>query len=46
MSLDPTRATTLTDVIRRRAALSPDAQYFSLFDYVVTYQRVCTMSAR
>ena len=29
MSLDPKDATTLTDVICRRAVLSPDAQYFS-----------------
>jgi hypothetical protein len=46
MSLDPQAATTLTDVIRRRAALTPDAQYFSLFDDVVTYERLWTMSAR
>src|SRR5688572_769025 len=46
MSLDPKGATTLTDIIRRRAALSPDAQYFSLFDDVVTYARLWTMSGR
>ena len=46
MSLDPKGATTLTDVIRRRAALTPDAQYFSLFDDVVTYERLWAMSAR
>src|SRR5687768_10872334 len=46
MSLEPKGATTLTDVIRRRAVLSPDAQYFSLFDDVVSYERLWTMSAR
>jgi acyl-CoA synthetase (AMP-forming)/AMP-acid ligase II len=46
MSLDPKAATTLTEVIRRRAALTPSAQYFSLFDDVVTYERLWTMSAR
>ena len=46
MSLDPKAATTLTEVIRRRAALTPDAQYFSLFDDVVTYARLWAMSAR
>ena len=46
MSLDPKGATTLTDVIRRRAALTPDAQYFALFDDLVTYERLWTMSGR
>jgi acyl-CoA synthetase (AMP-forming)/AMP-acid ligase II len=46
MSLLPKDATTLTDVMRRRAALTPDAQYFSLFDDVVTYGRLWTQSAR
>jgi fatty-acyl-CoA synthase len=46
MSLDPKAAATLTDVIRRRTALTPDAQYFSLFDDVVTYERLWAMSAR
>ena len=46
MSLDPKAATTLTEVIRCRAALTPTAQYFSLFDDVVTYERLWTMSAR
>jgi acyl-CoA synthetase (AMP-forming)/AMP-acid ligase II len=46
MSLDPKAATTLTEVIRRRAALTPRAQYFSLFDEVVTYERLWSMSAR
>jgi acyl-CoA synthetase (AMP-forming)/AMP-acid ligase II len=46
MSLDPRSATTLTDVMRRRAALTPDAQYFSLFDDVVTYGRLWAQSGR
>jgi acyl-CoA synthetase (AMP-forming)/AMP-acid ligase II len=46
MSLDPRGATTLTDVIRRRAALTPDAQYFSLFDEVVSYGTLWARSAR
>jgi fatty-acyl-CoA synthase len=46
MSLDPKGATTLTEVMRRRAALTPDAQYFSLFDDVVTYGRLWSQSAR
>ena len=46
MSLDPKGATTLTDIMRRRAALSPDAQYFSLFDEMVTYGRLWAQSAR
>ena len=33
---DPKGATTLVDVMRRRTALTPDAQYFSLFDETVT----------
>jgi acyl-CoA synthetase (AMP-forming)/AMP-acid ligase II len=46
MSLDPKGATTLTEVMRRRAALTPDVQYFSLFDDVVTYGRLWSQSAR
>jgi acyl-CoA synthetase (AMP-forming)/AMP-acid ligase II len=46
MSLDPKAATTLTEVMRRRAALSPDVQYFSLYDEVVSYGRLWTQSAR
>jgi fatty-acyl-CoA synthase len=46
MSLEPRAATTLTDVMRRRAALTPDAQYFSLFDDVVSYGRLWAQSAR
>jgi acyl-CoA synthetase (AMP-forming)/AMP-acid ligase II len=46
MTLDPRAATTLTEVMRRRTALTPDAQYFSLFDETVTYGRVWAQSAR
>jgi acyl-CoA synthetase (AMP-forming)/AMP-acid ligase II len=46
MSLDPRGATTLTEVLRRRAALTPDAQYFSLFDEVVTYAALWARSGR
>ena len=46
MSLDPRGATTLTEVMRRRAALTPDQQYFSLFDEIVTYGGFWTQSAR
>ncbi|HEV8583482.1 MAG TPA: AMP-binding protein [Methylomirabilota bacterium] len=43
---DPRAATTLTDVMRRRAALTPDAQYFSLFDDTVTYRHLWARSGR
>jgi len=46
MSLDPKGATTLIEVMRRRTALTPDAQYFSLFDETVTYARLWAQSAR
>jgi acyl-CoA synthetase (AMP-forming)/AMP-acid ligase II len=46
MTLDPKRATTLVDVMRRRTALTPEAQYFSLFDETVTYARLWAQSAR
>src|SRR5688572_24891358 len=46
MSLDPNGATTLTEVMRRRAALTPDVQYFSLYDDVITYGRLWSQSAR
>jgi acyl-CoA synthetase (AMP-forming)/AMP-acid ligase II len=39
-------ASTLTEMMRRRAALSPDQQYFQLFDETVTYGRLWTQSAR
>ena len=44
--LDPTRAETLTDVMRRRTVASPAQQYFSLFDETVTYERLWTQSGR
>lgn len=46
MTLDPKGATTLVDVMRRRTALTPEAQYFSLFDETVTYARLWAQSAR
>jgi acyl-CoA synthetase (AMP-forming)/AMP-acid ligase II len=46
MSLDPRTAPTLDEVMRRRAALTPDAQYFNLFDETVTYDRLWAQSAR
>src|SRR6202008_3206008 len=39
-------ATTLTEMMRRRAALSPDRQYFHLFDETVTYGKLWAQSAR
>jgi acyl-CoA synthetase (AMP-forming)/AMP-acid ligase II len=46
MSLDPKGASTLTEVMRRRAALTPDVQYFSLYDDVVTYRTLWSQSGR
>jgi acyl-CoA synthetase (AMP-forming)/AMP-acid ligase II len=46
MSLDPRTAPTLDEVMRRRAALTPDAQYFNLFDETVTYGRLWAQTAR
>lgn len=43
---DPVFAATVTDMMRRRAALTPEAQYFSLFDDVVTYGRLWEASGR
>src|SRR5881409_1449760 len=43
---DVRAASTLTEMMRRRAALSPDQQYFQLFDETVTYGRLWTQSAR
>ncbi|MBI1846566.1 MAG: AMP-binding protein [Candidatus Rokubacteria bacterium] len=42
----PLTATTLTDVLRRRAALTPAGQYFDLYGETVTYGRVWEQSAR
>ncbi len=43
---DPRTATTLTEMMRRRAALSPDQPYFHLFDETVTYGRLWRESGR
>ena len=39
-------AATLTEMMRRRAALSPDRQYFRLYDETVTYGRLWEQSGR
>jgi acyl-CoA synthetase (AMP-forming)/AMP-acid ligase II len=39
-------APTLTEMMRRRAALSPDQQYFRLYDETVTYGRLWEQSGR
>jgi acyl-CoA synthetase (AMP-forming)/AMP-acid ligase II len=44
--LDPRTALTLGDLMRRRAALSPDGQYFDLYEETVTYGRLWERSAR
>jgi acyl-CoA synthetase (AMP-forming)/AMP-acid ligase II len=46
MSDDPATALTLTELIRRRAAVSPHATYVTLFDETVTYERLWTQSGR
>src|SRR5437867_981160 len=43
---DVTRAPTLVEMMRQRAELTPDQQYFHLFDETVTYERLWTRSAR
>ncbi|HYE91373.1 MAG TPA: AMP-binding protein [Terriglobales bacterium] len=43
---DPLTATTLTEVMARRAAVSPEAPYFHLYGETVTYERLWAMSAR
>ena len=43
---DVRAAATLTEMMRRRAALSPDQQYFRLFDETVTYGRLWAQSGR
>ena len=43
---DPRTASTLTEMIRRRAALTPDKQYFSLYGETVTYGRLWEQSGR
>jgi acyl-CoA synthetase (AMP-forming)/AMP-acid ligase II len=44
--LDPRTAPTLGELMGRRAALSPDGQYFNLFDETVTYGHLWQQSAR
>src|SRR6266705_2855432 len=43
---DVRAASTLTEMMRRRATRSPDRQYFRLFDETVTYGRLWAQSAR
>ena len=43
---DPRSAPTLTEVMARRAALTPDAQYFHLYGETVTYGRLWAQSGR
>jgi acyl-CoA synthetase (AMP-forming)/AMP-acid ligase II len=43
---DPRTASTLTEVLARRAALTPDAQYFHLYGETVTYGRLWAQSER
>jgi acyl-CoA synthetase (AMP-forming)/AMP-acid ligase II len=43
---DPRTATTLTEVMARRAALTPDGQYFQLYGETVTYGRLWAQSER
>jgi fatty-acyl-CoA synthase len=43
---DPRTASTLTEMIARRAALTPDAQYFHLYGETVSYGRLWAQSAR
>jgi acyl-CoA synthetase (AMP-forming)/AMP-acid ligase II len=45
-SLEPIDADTLTEVMRRRAELSPDVQYFTLFGETVTYGQLWRQAAR
>src|SRR5438094_7089957 len=43
---DVRAASTLTEMMRRRAALSPDQQYFRLYDETVTYGRLWAQTGR
>jgi len=43
---DPGSATTLTEMMRRRTALTPDRQYFELYEETVTYRRLWEQSGR
>src|SRR5439155_16610082 len=44
--MDPLTATTLTELMHRRAALSPDAPYFHVYGETVTYGHLWTQSGR
>jgi acyl-CoA synthetase (AMP-forming)/AMP-acid ligase II len=46
VDLAPRDAPTLGEMMRRRAAVSPDVQYFRLFDETVTYGRLWAQSGR
>src|ERR1700694_157473 len=43
---DPRTALTLTEAMERRAALTPDAQYFHVYGETVTYARLWAQSER
>ncbi|MBI2217847.1 MAG: AMP-binding protein [Candidatus Rokubacteria bacterium] len=43
---DPIEATTLAELMRRRAALTPDRQYFNVYGETVTYRRLWEQSGR
>src|SRR5262249_36293143 len=43
---DPRTATTLTEVLARRAALTPEVQYFHVYGETVTYGRLWAQSER
>ena len=44
--MDPLTATTLTELMRRRAEISPDVPYFHLYGETVTYGRLWAESGR
>lgn len=46
VDVDPRTAPTLTEMMRRRAALTPDRQYFELYGETVTYRRLWERSGR
>jgi acyl-CoA synthetase (AMP-forming)/AMP-acid ligase II len=46
MTADPVTATTLTEMMRRRTALSHDTPYFHLYGETVTYGRLWAQSGR
>jgi acyl-CoA synthetase (AMP-forming)/AMP-acid ligase II len=43
---DPFHATTITELMRWRAALTPDRQYFNVYGETVTYRRLWEQSGR